>query len=121
MWLPILLEYLGLHLPKPITFVHIHGLFYGANNGEDHNASGVAAALLDNDISWYVLVRKQQRFSITEAIQSLPAKYRDVILYRHKDDKSYEEIADLLGIPVGTVKARIFRARELLKKKLKGI
>jgi RNA polymerase sigma-70 factor (ECF subfamily) len=44
-----------------------------------------------------------------------------VIIYRHKEDKSYEEIADLLNIPVGTVKARIFRARELLKKKLKNI
>ena len=67
------------------------------------------------------LVRKQQRFSIEEAIDSLPPKYREVIVYRHKDDKSYEEIADLLGIPVGTVKARIFRARELLKRKLKNI
>ncbi|MBU0984118.1 MAG: sigma-70 family RNA polymerase sigma factor [candidate division Zixibacteria bacterium] len=65
--------------------------------------------------------RKQQRFSIEEAISSLPAKYREVIVYRHKEDKSYEEIADSLGIPVGTVKARIFRARELLKKKLKNI
>lgn len=67
------------------------------------------------------LVRKQQRISIDEAIASLPDKYREVIIYRHKDDKSYEEIADLLDIPVGTVKARIFRARELLKKKLKNI
>lgn len=67
------------------------------------------------------LVRKQQRFSIEEAIDSLPPKYREVIVYRHKDDKTYEEIADLLGIPVGTVKARIFRARELLKRKLKHI
>lgn len=67
------------------------------------------------------LERKQQRFSIEEAIQSLPEKYREVIIYRHKDDKSYEEIADLLDIPVGTIKARIFRARELLKKKLKGL
>jgi len=67
------------------------------------------------------LVRKQQRFSIEEAIDSLPPKYHEVIVYRHKDDKSYEEIADLLGIPVGTVKARIFRARELLKRKLKNI
>ncbi|MEW5794735.1 MAG: sigma-70 family RNA polymerase sigma factor [Candidatus Zixiibacteriota bacterium] len=67
------------------------------------------------------LVRKQQRFSIDEAIDSLPPKYREVIIYRHKDDKSYEEIADLLVIPVGTVKARIFRARELLKRKLKNI
>jgi RNA polymerase sigma factor (sigma-70 family) len=67
------------------------------------------------------LVRKEQRFTIEEAIESLPGKYREVIIYRHKDDKSYEEIADLLGIPIGTVKARIFRARELLKKKLKSV
>ena len=67
------------------------------------------------------LVRKEQRFSIKEAISSLPEKYREVIIYRHQDDKSYEEIAELMDIPVGTVKARIFRARELLKKKLKGI
>jgi len=67
------------------------------------------------------LIRKQQRLNISEAIASLPPKYREVIIYRHKDDKSYEEIADLLNIPVGTVKARIFRARELLKKMLKGI
>jgi len=67
------------------------------------------------------LVRKEQRFSIEEAIDSLPKKYREVIVYRHKDDKSYEEIADLLSIPIGTVKARIFRARELLKKKLRSI
>ena len=66
------------------------------------------------------LERKEQRFSIEEAIESLPQKYREVIIYRHKDDKSYEEIADLLDMPIGTVKARIFRARELLKKKLKS-
>ncbi len=64
---------------------------------------------------------KQQRITIGEAIESLPEKYREVILYRHRDDQSYEEIAQILGLPVGTVKARIFRARELLKKKLKGI
>lgn len=67
------------------------------------------------------LERKEQRHGIEEAIKSLPDKYREVIIYRHKDDKSYEEIADLLDIPVGTVKARIFRARELLKKKLYSI
>lgn len=64
-------------------------------------------------------IRKERELNINDAINSLPDKYREVITYRHKDDKSYEEIADLLDIPVGTVKARIFRARELLKKKLK--
>ncbi|GAG06168.1 unnamed protein product, partial [marine sediment metagenome] len=61
------------------------------------------------------------RFSIEEAIESLPDKYREVIILRHKEDKAYEEIASLLRVPVGTVKARIFRARELLKKKLKSV
>ncbi|MFH2054475.1 MAG: sigma-70 family RNA polymerase sigma factor [bacterium] len=64
---------------------------------------------------------KQRRNTIEEAIESLPAKYREVILYRHRDDQSYEDIARILNLPVGTVKARIFRARELLKKKLKSI
>ena len=67
------------------------------------------------------LERKEQSVSIDEAIDSLPPTYREVIILRHKDDKSYEEIADLLNVPVGTVKARIFRARELLKKKLKHV
>ncbi len=65
------------------------------------------------------LVERERRLSINEAIDSLPDKYRLVIMYRHKDDKSYDEIAEALGIPIGTVKARIFRARELLKKKLR--
>ena len=49
------------------------------------------------------LSAKRQNLSISEAIES------------------YEEIAEYLGVPVGTVKARIFRARELLKKKLKSL
>jgi RNA polymerase sigma-70 factor (ECF subfamily) len=64
---------------------------------------------------------QEQSMGIEEAIDSLPGKYREVIVLRHKEDKSYEEIAIFLEVPVGTVKARIFRARELLKKKLKSI
>ncbi len=67
------------------------------------------------------LVSKQRVLSVNEAIDSLPKKYREVIVYRHKQDKSYEQIAEILGVPVGTVKARIFRARELLKKRLKTL
>jgi RNA polymerase sigma factor (sigma-70 family) len=67
------------------------------------------------------LTTRQRSLSIDAAIDSLPPKYREVIVFRHKRDKSYEEIAEILGIPVGTVKARIFRARELLKKKLKSL
>jgi len=64
---------------------------------------------------------KRTHLSITDAINSLPEKYMQVIHMRHREDKSYEEIARILMVPVGTVKARIFRARELLKKKLKKL
>ena len=67
------------------------------------------------------MVRREQAVSIDEAISSLPKKYRQVIVARHREEKSYEEIAAELNVPVGTVKARIFRARELLKKRLRGI
>jgi RNA polymerase sigma-70 factor (ECF subfamily) len=42
-----------------------------------------------------------------------------VIILRHFEDKSYEEIAKELKLPIGTVKVHLFRARELLYKKLK--
>lgn len=67
------------------------------------------------------LYKHRQQVSIAAAIEALPEKYKEVILMRHRDDLPYSEIADRLGVPVGTVKARIFRARELLKKELKGI
>jgi RNA polymerase sigma-70 factor (ECF subfamily) len=56
---------------------------------------------------------------ITHAIEELPEKYRKVILLRHSDELSYEEIAEITKVPLGTVKARIFRAREMLKRKLR--
>lgn len=65
------------------------------------------------------LLAKERSTLIEHAIDDLPEKYRIVIILRHSEERSYEEIADLLSIPLGTVKARIFRAREMLKKKLK--
>ena len=51
-------------------------------------------------------------------IDSLPEHYRIVVLLRHQQDLSYEEIAEALNLPLGTVKARIHRARALLKDRL---
>lgn len=57
---------------------------------------------------------------INQAIDELPEKYHVVIVLRHREELSYEDIAACLDLPLGTVKARIFRAREMLKRKLKG-
>lgn len=51
-------------------------------------------------------------------IDSLPPHYRIVVMLRHQEDLSYEEIAEALELPLGTVKARIHRARALLKQRL---
>ncbi len=65
------------------------------------------------------IIRKQRQKIVQQAIQDLPEKYRKVIELRHMEEKSYQEISDVLDKPLGTVKAHIFRARELLYKELK--
>jgi len=64
------------------------------------------------------LERKQTMQVVEEAIGKLAPDYRAVVLLRHQEEKTYEEIAEILGVPLGTVKIRLFRAREELKKKL---
>jgi RNA polymerase sigma factor (sigma-70 family) len=65
------------------------------------------------------LIDDQRSAMIANAINELPEKYRRVIQMRHVDEQSYEEIAAKLRLPIGTVKAHIFRARELLYKQLR--
>jgi RNA polymerase sigma factor (sigma-70 family) len=65
------------------------------------------------------LISNQRARLIREAIDQLPEKYRMVIRLRHAEERSYEEIAKVLKLPIGTVKAHIFRARELLYKQLR--
>lgn len=56
---------------------------------------------------------------IQDAIDSLPPKYNRVIVMRHQEEKSYEEIAQELDLPLGTIKAHIFRARKILYRLLR--
>ena len=65
------------------------------------------------------IIQKQRASMIDEAIQQLPEKYRRVIIMRHTEERDYAEIAKILKLPIGTVKAHIFRARELLNKYLR--
>lgn len=65
------------------------------------------------------IIDSQMRKILDEAIESLPKKYKEVIELRHKHEMEYEEISKKLSLPLGTVKAHIFRGRELLNKFLK--
>jgi len=57
---------------------------------------------------------------VQEHLSHLPAKYRIVLILRHLQDKTYEEMAEILAMPVGTIKTHLFRARNLLKERLQG-
>ena len=60
------------------------------------------------------LIQKEMRQDIDNAISRLPEKYRLVIVLRHLNELSYEEIATVLELPVNTVKTHLFRGREIL-------
>ena len=66
------------------------------------------------------VVTDQRNAILREAVENLPPKYHRVIVLRHQEEKTYDEIAEELGLPLGTVKAHIFRARALLNKALRA-
>lgn len=65
------------------------------------------------------MISRQRKKLLDDAIHSLPPKYRQVIIMRHQEEMEYQEIAKILKLPLGTVKAHIFRAREMLYKYLR--
>jgi RNA polymerase sigma-70 factor (ECF subfamily) len=62
--------------------------------------------------------RGERRAEIEEVVGLLPRAYRELIVLRHSHDLSYDEIAEVTGLPLGTVKNRIFRAREAMRELL---
>lgn len=59
--------------------------------------------------------RKERRLEIESVVRALPAAYRELIILRHSQDLTYEEIVEVTGLPLGTVKNRLFRARDMMR------
>ena len=59
--------------------------------------------------------RSEWRTEIETVVKCLPSVYRELILLRHAQDLSYDEIAEVTNLPLGTVKNRLFRAREMMR------
>jgi RNA polymerase sigma-70 factor (ECF subfamily) len=57
---------------------------------------------------------------VQEQLSQLPPKYRAVLILRHLQDMTYEEMAEVLTVPIGTIKTHLFRARNLLKERLQA-
>ena len=64
------------------------------------------------------LLNDELKKYVRNFVDALPAKLRVVIILREVEDMSYEEIAEMLEIPVGTVRSRLFNARQYIKQRL---
>ncbi len=101
---------------KRRKLVSLTGLFQfaGEEEAQDFNPPD-EKALPDED-----LIENEQSATIARAIAALPEKYRAPIILRDIEEKTYEEVAGILKLGLGTTKSRISRARKLLREKLQN-
>jgi len=76
--------------------------------------AGIGTKTADDD-PYALYVSTVERNQVREAIQQLPAEYREIILLREYEELSYQEIATILDCPAGTVMSRLARARAKLR------
>ncbi|MGO1541369.1 MAG: RNA polymerase sigma factor RpoE [Luteimonas sp.] len=77
--------------------------------------------LRDTDTPEREMMRRQMEQTVLRAVEGLPEELRVAITLREVDGLSYDEIAQRMGCPVGTVRSRIFRAREAIDQELKPL
>jgi len=77
--------------------------------------------LKHSDTPERLLLTEEIRQTVQEAMKALPDDLREAITLRELDGLSYEEIAEVMDCPVGTVRSRIFRAREAIDNKLRPL
>lgn len=77
--------------------------------------------LRDNDTPERELMRQQLEQTVLAAVEALPPDLRDAITFREVEGMSYEEIAERMGCPIGTVRSRIFRAREVIDARMRPL
>lgn len=81
----------------------------------DNDDNGLLNILSGSEYSDDEVIINETRLKIEEALQELPENYREILELRFLEEKSYEEISDILQKPVGTVSAMINRAKQKFK------
>jgi RNA polymerase sigma-70 factor, ECF subfamily len=88
---------------------------------DDESSSRVENELTDGETPEAVLASKQIASAVNFAIEALSDDLRQAITLREIEGLSYEEIAELMNCPIGTVRSRIFRAREAIATRLRPL
>lgn len=78
----------------------------------------LASDNVNREDGFRALSRAETRDYVWRVVDGIPLKFRELILLRYIQDLKYEEIADITDLPVGTVKNRIFKAKEILKQEM---
>ena len=90
-------------------------------NGDDDNSSDFSDSITNNNLDpEEKFIRKQKIRIMREIVDQLKPRYRELIILRYFREYSYEEIADHLELPLGTIKAQLYRAREQLYQLMKN-
>jgi len=92
----------------------------GFDNEDAENFEG-ADALREMNTPESELMGKQVAQTVNQSLDSLPEELRTAIILREIEGLGYEEIANIMGCPIGTVRSRIFRAREAVAEKLRPL
>ncbi|GAB2181602.1 RNA polymerase sigma factor RpoE [Denitratisoma sp. agr-D3] len=90
-------------------------------DNEEAEGFDEADLLRDADTPERVLMSKQIAETVNRAMEALPEELRTAITLREIEGLSYEEISGVMGCPIGTVRSRIFRAREAVAKELRPL
>lgn len=88
---------------------------------EDAEHLDAAVRLKDGSTPERELLRQEIERTVTRAVDALPDELRQAITLREVDGLSYEEIAETMNCPIGTVRSRIFRAREAISARVKPL
>ena len=92
-----------------------------ASRDDDDETSRVENELSDGETPDAVLASKQIAAAVNLAIEALSEELRQAITLREIEGLSYEEIAEMMDCPIGTVRSRIFRAREAIAQRLRPL
>ncbi|MEO6409949.1 MAG: RNA polymerase sigma factor RpoE [Burkholderiaceae bacterium] len=92
-----------------------------ASRDDDDETSRIENELSDGETPEAILASKQVAAAVNSAIEALSEDLRQAITLREIEGLTYEEIAELMGCPIGTVRSRIFRAREAIAARLRPL
>jgi RNA polymerase sigma-70 factor (ECF subfamily) len=103
---------------KKLNIISINQPLSGGNEDEDSMYFEIEDNSFQPDIEY---INNERKAALNDAIENLPEKYKIIIKLRHEEELDYNEISLKLDMPLGTVKAHLFRARKLLLDDLKKL